>query len=126
MLEAVGINISQPNMFLGKDAESYAEKFLRAKGLQLISKNYRCRWGEIDLIMKEKETLVFVEVRMRNNRFYGGAIGSVDYFKQIKLERTASHYIKTFYNDADIPDCRCDLIVIQNGKLSWIRDINIL
>ncbi len=109
---------------IGKQAESRAERFLLTKGLQLICRNYRCRWGEIDLIMKDKDELVFVEVRFRKYNAYGGALESIDYFKQKKIERAAQHYIQRFYNDANIPTCRIDVVAIEGETLHWIDNIS--
>ena len=81
---------------IGKQAENRAERFLLTKGLQLICRNYRCRWGEIDLIMKDKDELVFVEVRFRKYNAYGGALESIDYFKQKRLSGQPNIMYKSF------------------------------
>ena len=77
----------------GNVAENKACQFLQKQGLTLVEKNYRCRNGEIDLIMQDKEELVFVEVRYRKNDTHGTAIDTVDHNKMKKLIATASHYI---------------------------------
>ena len=68
----------------GDDAERIAERFLASQGLTLVARNYRSRFGEIDLIMRESETLVFVEVRMRKplrgKADFGGALASITRF----------------------------------------------
>jgi len=78
----------------GEDAEKACCDHPLAKGLQLISKNFRCRQGEIDLIMLDKTTLVFVEVRFRKNSTFGGGLESVTPAKQNKLRRTAELYLQ--------------------------------
>ena len=105
----------------GDDAERIAERFLTSQGLTLVARNYRCRFGEIDLIMRENETLVFVEVRMRKplrgKTDFGGALASITAAKQAKLVATAQHYL------ADIrhpPPCRFDAVLL-NGLNS--RDV---
>ncbi len=77
----------------GQIAEDEACQFLQKQGLKLIEKNYRCRTGEIDLIMQGKEALVFVEVRYRTKNNYGSALDSVDQNKIQKLISAASHYV---------------------------------
>ena len=78
---------------IGKKAEDVAYSFLKKNGLELIARNYRCNFGEIDLIMQDKEILVFVEVRYRKSDKFGSAIESVDANKQRKLVFTANHYL---------------------------------
>ena len=61
----------------GREAEAHARRFLEARGLKTLATNYRTRWGEIDLVMEQAGTLVFVEVRTRVNNSFGGAAASV-------------------------------------------------
>lgn len=77
---------------LGREAERQAEQYLTAKGLQLVERNYRCKCGEIDLVMREANCLVFVEVRHRRSAQYGSAVETVTAAKQRKLIATARHY----------------------------------
>lgn len=81
------------NNALGQQGEELALGFLQQRGLTLLEKNYRNRFGEIDLIMEDKEHIVFVEVRLRSSEDFGGALGSVDHRKQSKLIRCAQYYI---------------------------------
>lgn len=78
----------------GAAAETAAASFLQQQGLLLISRNYRFKGGEIDLIFEELQRLIFVEVRMRNNRRYGSGAESVTLSKQQKLSNTALHYLQ--------------------------------
>ena len=78
----------------GRKAEDVACGFLQRNGLSLIERNYRCRYGEIDLIMQDDDTLVFVEVRYRNSNKFGDAAESVDGNKRRKLVFTANHYLQ--------------------------------
>ena len=78
----------------GKKAEDVACRFLEKNGLHLIERNYQCRFGEIDIIMQDSDTIVFVEVKYRKSMSYGGAEASVDRNKQQKLVFTANHYIQ--------------------------------
>ncbi len=78
----------------GKKAEDVACSFLQRNGLSLMQRNYHCRYGEIDLVMQDSDTLVFVEVRYRSSIKFGSAAESVDSNKQRKLVFTANHYLQ--------------------------------
>ena len=78
----------------GQWAERLAEDHLTQYGLKLIQRNYSCQRGEIDLIMLEQNTIVFVEVRYRKDNQYGGGLESIDFRKQKKLLTTATHYLQ--------------------------------
>jgi putative endonuclease len=106
---------------VGRDAEWLASRFLEARGLQILERNFRCRGGEVDLIAREGGTLVFVEVRLRSGRAFGGAAASVDARKQAKLLRAARYYL------AGKPEqpCRCDVVALDRlaaDGIEWIRD----
>jgi putative endonuclease len=75
--------------------ETDAKAFLLKQQLSWVSSNYQCRMGEIDLIMKDKDTLVFVEVRRRRSQDYGGALSSITYAKQQKIVKAAGYYLMT-------------------------------
>ena len=79
---------------LGQEAEDACCLYLKSKGLKLITKNFSCRFGEIDIIMLENNILVFIEVRYRKNNNFGGALESVTYAKQKKLRNTAELYLQ--------------------------------
>lgn len=79
----------------GSRAEQLARRYLEQQGLRFEQANFRCRRGEIDLIMRDKDTLVFVEVRYRNNSRYGSAAETVDWRKQRKLIATALFYLQS-------------------------------
>ena len=106
----------------GSDAEQLAASYLRRQQLILVEQNYCCRFGEIDLIMRENKTLVFVEVRMRSSDVFGGAAASITAAKQKKLLRTARHYIAG--TNAE-PACRFDVVLLSgtNGRdVKWIKN----
>ena len=104
----------------GREAEDAAFDYLRKQGLSEIERNYRCRFGEIDLIMRDDETVVFVEVRKRSSSSFGGALESIDARKKQKLLTTARHYIAT---RGVIPDCRFDAVLLNgDNQIEWIRD----
>lgn len=78
----------------GEYTESLACRFLEGKGFKLIEKNFNCKAGEIDIIMKDNDSLVFVEVRYRRNNNYGSGAESITASKQSKLIKTASLYLQ--------------------------------
>lgn len=106
----------------GAEAEQHAAQFLQQRGLMLLHKNYRCRLGEIDLIMRDGATVVFVEVRLRSRSEFGGPAASIGATKQIRLRRTAEHYLSTLRHT---PPCRFDAVLLDgrgNVGLEWIRN----
>ena len=105
----------------GRDAEDLAATFLQQQGLQVIERNYRCRFGEIDLIARDGKTLVFVEVRMRSNDSFGGAATSITAAKRRKLTRTARHYLAGV---AKLPECRFDALLVSGAghTLEWLKN----
>lgn len=109
-------------MSQGSRAEKRAENHLIQQGLILIERNFRARTGEIDLIMRDQASVVFVEVRQRTHQRFGGALESVDNHKQRKLLATAAIYLQKW--GAHLPPCRFDVVLIEGEeeKLSWIRD----
>ena len=86
----------------GEDAEAACCAYLKSQGLKLVETNFHCRHGEIDIIMLEKKTLVFVEVRFRKNNYFGGGLESITTAKQGKLRRTAELFLQqnTHYENA--------------------------
>ena len=105
----------------GLEAEKLAATFLAERGLKLVMQNYHCRYGEIDLIMKEGKTLVFVEVRLRTNTQFGDAGSSITPQKQQKLILTAQHYLQQHIESA----CRFDAILMNKANLDgieWVRN----
>ena len=102
----------------GRQAEQQACNFLQAQGLRLVEKNYRCRHGEIDLIMHDGEGLVFVEVRYRHSGSFGGALASIDVRKRRKLISTALHYLQARRQRCA---ARFDVIAIDaNSQIDWV------
>jgi putative endonuclease len=114
----------------GARFEAHALAFLRRERLALVARNVHCRGGELDLVMRERDgTLVFVEVRARKWRGYGGAAASVGWHKQQRILCAARHFLAA--GDAGesagerqhvMPPCRFDVIVFESGRLEWLRD----
>jgi len=110
----------------GRDAEGLAHSHLAAQGLRLLAQNWRCRCGELDLVMLDGDTVVFVEVRYRRHLAWGGALESVDARKRLKLIRTAQYFLQKESRWARHP-CRFDVVAISAGErapdqLNWIRN----
>lgn len=78
----------------GKQAEDYALALLESNGFELVERNFNCRGGELDLIMKQQQELVFVEVRYRRRSDYGDGLESVDRHKQRKLRTAAETWLQ--------------------------------
>ncbi|MFC3107933.1 YraN family protein [Undibacterium arcticum] len=111
----------------GKAGEDAALAHLLQHGLTLVERNYRCKGGEIDLIMRERmqdrmqdrEELVFVEVRKRADLRHGGAAASVTPRKQARLILAAQLFLQRYRTP---PACRFDVIAIDGDVLNWIRN----
>lgn len=105
----------------GELHEREAETFLKRSGLTLVARNWRCRLGEIDLIMKDGATLVFVEVRKRGSAHFGGALASIGAQKQAKLQRAIGLYLTTLPNT---PLCRVDAVLFDGTSVPvWEKNI---
>src|SRR5690349_152136 len=99
---------------LGLHGEQLALEHAQAHGLKLIARNYRCKLGEIDLVMLDGRTLAFIEVRYRARTDYGGAAASVDWFKQRRLVSTAEHLLMS-YPELKRYSARFDVMAIENS-----------
>lgn len=103
----------------GDAAEAAAEEHLLRSGLKLVERNYRCRFGEIDLILEDGATLVFVEVRRRTSASFGGAIESITAGKRERLLATAKHYLAGRKSAA----CRFDAVLMQGSEpIRWVKN----
>ena len=110
-------------MKLGEKGEGLAVTYLRKKGYKIITRNYKTRIGEIDIIAMEEDTLVFVEVKTRESIAYGKPFEAVDYFKKRKIANVAMLYLKQL---KEVPPCRFDVVSIYyeegNPECALIRD----
>lgn len=113
---------------IGTQAEIWAQTYLEQQGLTLVTRNYRTTRGEIDLIMQDNNTLVFVEVRLRGNARHGSAKESINPTKQHRLIFAAEHYLQTkkLFNQAQ---CRFDAICLDKDpdnnnryQVEWLRN----
>lgn len=107
---------------IGDEAEAQARDYLVKHGLRWITSNYRCRIGEIDLIMRDKDYLVFVEVRARASLAFGGALTSITPNKQRKIIKTAQLYLQT-HQLHDKQACRFDVISLEGTPphITWVQ-----
>ena len=109
----------------GLEAEKLAATFLANHGLKLVTQNYHCRFGEIDLIMTDANSLVFVEVKLRSSSQFGGAASSITPQKQQKLILTAQHYLQQHVKNQSQTACRFDVILMNKADINsieWIRN----
>lgn len=117
---------SSPRQKAGREAEQQALEHLRAQGLSLLAQNWLCKRGELDLVMLDGDTVVFVEVRYRRHAAWGGALESVDMRKQQKLIKAAQLFLQREPRWAKHP-CRFDVVAIGASantpeKPNWIRN----
>jgi putative endonuclease len=103
----------------GQAGEDAALAYLQQQGLLLAERNFRCKGGEIDLIMQDGASLVFVEVRQRADMRHGGAAASVTPAKQARLLRAAQVFLQRY---RALPVCRFDVIAIDDGQLAWLKN----
>ncbi|MEO8753716.1 MAG: YraN family protein [Casimicrobiaceae bacterium] len=112
-----------PRAELGARAEALAAEYLARQGLVLVARNFRTRRGEIDVIVRDRDTLVFVEVRLRSGAAFGGAAASITPVKRARLISAAHAYLATLERE---PPCRFDAILLDGldaTRISWERNI---
>lgn len=114
--------VRTPRQRAGAAAEQAAERHLVAAGCRVLARNARYREGELDLVVQERDLVVFVEVRMRAGERFGGAVASVDLFKQKRLARAAQRWLAEHHGER-WPACRFDVVTVGgDGTIDWIRD----
>lgn len=108
------------HLLRGKSAEDQAHDFLVSKGLKPVCRNYRCKQGELDLVMRDQQSLVIIEVRYRKSDIYGSALESVTHSKQARIIAATQHYLSTLRVDCPL---RFDVVAISgNGGINWIKN----
>lgn len=107
----------------GMEAEQKALDFLIDQGLRLVNRNYSCYFGEVDLIMRDKNHLVFIEVRARTSQRFGGAVASITPMKIKKIIKTTSHYLVCHKIKDNYP-IRFDVVSFDGiaGHVNWIKN----
>jgi putative endonuclease len=108
-----------PHIQQGRLAEQQALNHLKAQGLKLICQNYRCPYGELDLVMQDHKSLVIVEVRFRKSDRFGSAIETINRKKQSRIIAATKHYLYQHPVDCMI---RFDVVAITGDHLEWIQD----
>jgi putative endonuclease len=104
---------------IGRQGEDLALRFLQQQGLKLLERNYSWRQGEIDLIMEDGNSIVFVEVRVRRHLQFGGAVASIDRAKQHRLIVTAERYLQKHGEECP---ARMDVITLDGNEINWIKN----
>jgi putative endonuclease len=114
-----------PHLATGIEAERLAGKYLRRQGLTTVYRNYRSRYGEIDLVLQDGDTMVFVEVRFRNNIRYGTAAESITREKTEKIRKTAQFFLQDNHRYAHLYS-RFDVVAVSSSgdqpEITWIKD----
>lgn len=106
---------------VGTYYEEMAADYLIRCGYRILEKNFSCRQGEIDLIAKDGEYLVFIEVKYRSTAVFGDPGEAVDRRKQEKIYQAAKYYLHRFYYGSEVL-CRFDVVLILGKQVSLIRD----
>ena len=105
--------------YIGDIGERQACIYLRLHGYKIIEKNYRTRFGEIDIIAEKKGTLVFVEVKKRKNDLFGGGSAAVNAAKQKKIIKAAESFVALLKKETE---CRFDVIEINGNRITHIKN----
>lgn len=116
----------QTSRHVGQSTEAFAQNYLTDQGLTFIDKNVHCRQGEIDLVMKDGDTLVFVEVKYRKNNRFGGAVSAVSQAKQEKIKHCVAFFLhKAQLNEYNTP-CRFDVVALEGDinqpEVTWLKN----
>lgn len=123
-MEPVSSGANRPGLLsrqqAGAACELQARRLLEEAGLAFEAANVRYRSGEIDLIMRDRQTWIFVEVRYRRNALFGGAAASVTRRKQQKLLRAAALWLREQGTSLDSVDCRFDVVAITGSEIDWL------
>ena len=103
---------------IGGAAEDEAARFLSGRGLEVVARNYRTRLGEIDLVARDGDVLVFVEVRLRSSDRFGDAMESIDARKRRRIVAAARQFLAAVRPE---PPCRFDVVALDEGAPRWER-----
>ena len=114
------IKAKATHLLRGENAEEQAHDYLLKQGLKSVCRNYRCKQGELDLIMMDHHSLVIIEVKFRKTDKYGSALECVTRTKQSRIIAATHHYLSTY--PADYP-IRFDVIAISgDSKIEWVQN----
>ena len=115
--------MAAPRAVAGEKAEALAAEFLAAQGITILERNFRRRCGELDLVARDRDTLVFVEVRLRTRGDFGGAAASITAKKRARMAAAAGLYLARLPRT---PPCRFDAVLldaIDPARIEWLKDI---
>lgn len=111
---------------IGQITEAYAVNYLCLQGLTLVATNVHCRQGEIDIIMLDGDTYVFIEVKYRRNTTFGGAISAVSATKQKKIKHSIAFYLHNAGLNEYNTSCRIDVIALEGDlekpSVTWLKN----
>lgn len=102
----------------GVNGENTARRYLETRGLRALKTNYRTAFGEIDLIMLDRDVIVFVEVKYRSSNRFGNPLEAVDKFKQQRIKKVARIYLNDIKYE---PKCRFDVVGILGEHINWVK-----
>lgn len=113
-------NLKTAHLIRGKKSEQLAKNYLLKQGLEAVESNFSCRYGELDLIMQDQQTLVIVEVRFRKSSKYGNAAESIDHKKQSRIIAATQYYLMSNKVNNSV---RFDVIAMSNDTdINWIKN----
>jgi putative endonuclease len=104
----------------GRSGEDAALDYLLSHGLALVERNFLCKGGELDLVMRDGTHLVFVEVRRRRSRAFGGAAASITPAKQRRMKIAAQVFLLRYRK---LPPCRFDVVAIDGDSIGWLKNV---
>lgn len=105
----------------GDNAEQKALQYLQQQGLAIVCSNFRCKVGELDLVMRDGAALVIIEVRYRKSEKFGGALGSITRQKQARIIAATQHYV--IINRLSHLAIRFDVVALSgDGSINWIKN----
>lgn len=105
----------------GFSAENDVRAYLEKQGLIFVTANYYSHFGEIDLIMQDKDYLIFIEVRMRKSATLLSALETIDKRKQQRIRKTAICYLQA-NRLLDKTNCRFDIVTVEKGEINWLKN----
>ena len=115
------MNMNMNSRAVGSRYEELAAEYLTENGMRIVERNYRCRIGEIDLIGRDEEYLVFIEVKYRKSRSQGGAEYAISAAKKQKIFRVAQWFMKERHINEQKTYCRFDAVLIDGSEITHIK-----
>lgn len=115
--------MADPRIVIGQRGEAAAQEFLERQGYTILDTNYRCPWGEVDIVASQGDVLVFVEVRARRGSAMGGPEESVTTTKGRRLIMTAQHYLQSH---PGFPDWRIDLVAVRMDRQGRVLRVSLV